>query len=40
MMKTSAVIASKTGRTMEGCSMNVFRSGILGNTEAIILSVA
>ena len=39
MMKTSAVIASKTGRTMEDVNERI-RSGILGNTEAIILSVA
>lgn len=34
MMKASAVIASKTGRTMEDVNERI-RSGILGNTEAI-----
>jgi len=34
MMKSSAVIASKTGRTMEDVNERI-RSGILGNTEAI-----
>ena len=34
MMKASAVVASKTGRTMEDVNERI-RSGILGNTEAI-----
>lgn len=34
MMKASAVISSKTGRTMEDVNERI-RSGILGNTEAI-----
>lgn len=34
MLKTSSVVASKTGRTMEDV-MDRIRSGLLGNTEAI-----
>ena len=39
LLKASAVVASATGRTMED-TMERIRSGMLGSTEAIILSVA
>ena len=39
LMKAAAVISSKTGRTYEDVA-NRIRSGMLGSTEAIILSVA
>jgi hypothetical protein len=39
LLKASAVVASATGRTMED-TMGRIRSGMLGSTEAIILSVA
>ena len=39
LMKAAAVISSKTGRTYDDVS-NRIRSGMLGSTEAIILSVA
>jgi predicted small secreted protein len=39
LLKKSAVVAGATGRTMEDV-MERIRSGLLGNTEAIILSVA
>lgn len=39
LLKTSAIVSSATGRTMED-TMERIRSGLLGNTEAIILSVA
>ena len=39
IMKAAAVIASKTGRTYEDVAGRI-RSGMLGSTEAIILSVA
>lgn len=39
LLEASAVTASATGRTMEDV-MERIRSGMLGNTEAIILSVA
>lgn len=39
LMKATAIVASKTGRTFEDASERI-RSGLLGSTEAIILSVA
>lgn len=39
LMKATAIIASKTGRTYEDTAERI-RSGMLGSTEAIILSVA
>lgn len=39
MLQSSAIIASGTGRTIEDVNERI-RSGLLGNTEAIILSVA
>lgn len=39
LMRAAAIIASKTGRTYEDVA-NRIRSGMLGSTEAIILSVA
>lgn len=39
LMRAAAVISSKTGRTFEDVA-NRIRSGMLGSTEAIILSVA
>lgn len=39
LMKATAIVASKTGRTFEDTSERI-RSGLLGSTEAIILSVA
>ena len=39
ILKASSIIASSTGRTMQDV-MERIRSGLLGNTEAIILSVA
>jgi Lon protease-like protein len=39
LMKAAAIIASRTGRTYDDVA-NRIRSGMLGSTEAIILSVA
>lgn len=39
LLQGGAIVASKTGRTMDD-TMNRIRSGILGSTEAINLSVA
>jgi hypothetical protein len=39
LLQQSAVVASATGRSMEDV-MDRIRSGLLGNTEAIILAVA